>query len=268
MGEHLPLSRGTLARVYEAPEENEKLKRISRRRRELVEEKVRINNRMQSDIKAICPELLDITRSADNLWFLRFLSSRDDLEKLARMRPESIQRIRGIRKVYMRSILSWQAQATFAPEASYVGPMIISDAKRLLELISQIAAMEKAMRELSETSEIARRLSTIPGFGEVSVAELAGEIGTLERFLSEASLALYLGMCPLCNQSGKFCSRKVPRQVNKRTRMAMMTALSHHILKVPQSRVFYDRKRSEGKRHNQAVPVQFRALGYNAIGLK
>ncbi|HEU68125.1 MAG TPA: hypothetical protein ENN53_02730 [Candidatus Acetothermia bacterium] len=36
-----------------------------------------------------------------------------------------------------------------------------------------------------------QRLATIPGFGKTSVAELAGEIGTGDRFASEASLALY-----------------------------------------------------------------------------
>jgi len=261
MDEHLPLSRGTLARVCEVPEENEKLRRLSRRRRELVQEKVATLNRMQADLAAVCPELLGITGSADNLWFLRFLTCRDDLAKLARLRPESILKIPGVGKKYAEKIRSWQAGACFSPEVGYVGPMIVADARRVLELLAQISSLEAAMAELAASSEIARRLATIHGFGEICVAELAGEIGTQARFAGEASLALYLGMCPLDNQSGDYHGSKVPKQVNKRARMAMTNALAHHIKYVPQSRAFYDRKRAEGKSHNQAL----RSLGRHMV---
>ena len=42
----------------------------------------------------------------------------------------------------------------------------------------------------------------------VCTAELAGEIGTIARFRSEASLALYLGMAALDNSSGKYRGSK------------------------------------------------------------
>lgn len=261
LGEHLPLAKGALTRVHEAPEANDKLKRLSRRRRELVCEKVRILNRMCSDIMSVCPELLDITGAADNLWFLRFLASGDDLRKLSRMRLESLLKIRGVGRAYAAKIQAWQKGASFSPEVAWVGPMIISDAKRVLELISQIASLEAAMRELSGESEMARHLGSIPGFGLVTVAELAGEIGTLARFSSESSLALYLGMCPLTNQSGEFEGTRVPRQVNKRAKAAIMNALSHHVKQVPESRAYYERKRSEGKSHNQAL----RSLGRHMV---
>ena len=139
--------------------------------------------------------------------------------------------------------------------------MIISDARRILELHSQIASLEEAIGELAEGSEMARRLATIPGFSKVSAPELAGEIGTSERFGGEASLALYLGMCPLTYQSGDFSGTKAPRQVNRRAKAAMMNALAHHIKQVPESRIFYEKKRAEGKGHNQAL----RSLGRHMV---
>jgi len=139
--------------------------------------------------------------------------------------------------------------------------MIIQDAKRILELLKQIRVLDEAMAELAEQSEMARRLSTIPGFGKTSIAELAGEIGTLNRFACEASLALYLGMSPLTHQSGQMSRARVPRQVNRRCKAAMMTAVARHIGCVPQSRMYYDRKRGQGKMHNQAI----RALGRHMV---
>ena len=94
----------------------------------------------------------------------------------------------------------------------------------------------------------------------ISAAELAGEIGTLDRFSSEASLALYLGMCPLDKRSGQTHGTRSPRQVNRRAKAAMMVAVAHHIWEVPESRAYYEKKRAEGKRHNQAVRSMARHL--------
>jgi transposase len=139
--------------------------------------------------------------------------------------------------------------------------MIVEDAKRILELHQQIHTLDEALAKLAAESEIACRLSTSPGFGKTSIAELAGEIGTVSRFSGEASLALYMGMSPLTRQSGQISRAKAPRQVNTRCRAAMMTAVARHIGCVPQSRAYYDRKRAQGKTHNQAV----RALGRHMV---
>ncbi len=74
------------------------------------------------------------------------------------------------------------------------------------------------------SGEFARQLASIPGYGSVCSAELAGEIGTIARFRSEASLALYLGMATLDNSSGKFRGSKAPKHVNARAKAAMMAA--------------------------------------------
>jgi len=259
--DQLPLAKDAIQEVLSTPVVNEKLKRLSRRRRHLVIEKMRVLNRMQADLQAVCPELLAATNDADNLWFLRLLTFRDDLRQLARLRRSTIFQIPGVGQKYARLIRDWQAKARFSGEVEYVGPMIIQDARRILELRVQIHALDEAMADLADQSEIARRLSSIPGFGKTSIAELAGEIGTLERFASEASLALYLGMCPLTRQSGQMCTARAPRQVNTRCKAAMMTTVARHIGCVPQSRAYYDRKRAEGKSHNQAI----RSLGRHLV---
>lgn len=73
--DQLPLAKDAIQEVVMAPAVNEKLKRLSRRRRHLVDEKMRVLARMQTDLQAVCPELLALTHSADNLWFLRFSRS-------------------------------------------------------------------------------------------------------------------------------------------------------------------------------------------------
>lgn len=259
--EHLPLAKGVLQEVAPVPVENEKLKRLSRRRRHLVDEKVRVVNRLQADLQAVCPGLLGITGQADNLWFLRFLICRDELTQLRGLRRRTLLKIAGVGQRYSEQIQGWQKQAEFAPEVEYVGSMIVADGKRIVELLEQIKALDRVLAGIAKESEIANRLGTIGGFGQTTVAELAGEMGTLERFPSQASLALYLGMAPLDNQSGQYRGTKKPRQVNKRAKAAMKIALARHIACVPESKAYYDKKRTEGKTHHQAL----RALGRHLV---
>ncbi len=216
--DHLPMAKDVLQEVRKTPQENEILKRLSRRRRRLVNERVRVLNSLQADLQAVCPGLLEITADAGNLWFLRFITSTDDFRKLARIRETTIRKIPGIGVKYAALILDWQKKAQFSHDAEWVGEMIQEDAVRVLELHDKIQALEFRMEEVAQESEIAQALSTIPGFGDVCTAELAGEIGTIERFGNEASLALYLGMTNLDNSSGKQKGSKPPRQVNSRAR--------------------------------------------------
>ncbi len=74
--------------------------------------------------------------------------------------------------------------------------MIRQDAERILELTRQIKALEVEMARIAASSTIACQLASIPGYGSVCTAELAGEIGTMARFRSEASLALYPAWLP------------------------------------------------------------------------
>ena len=200
-------------RYAQRRQENDILKRLSRRRRRLVDERVRVVNNLQADLHAICPGLLEITGEADNMWFLRFLTSTDDLRKLARMREATIRKIPGIGKKYASVIVEWQKMAQFNYDVEWVGEMIQEDAVRVLELHDKIQSLEAKMEGVACGSDIAKTLATIPGFGSICTAELAGEIGTVERFGSEANLALYIGMANLDNSSGKQKGSKAPTQV-------------------------------------------------------
>ena len=239
------------------PHENEVLKRLSRRRRRLVDERVRAVNNLQADLQAVCPGLLEITKEAGNQWFLNFLISADTLPQLARLRRTTLLKIPSVGVKYARLIQDWQERAHFSEEVEWVSAMIQEDARRILELDETIKALEVKTAEVAETSTIAKLLRSIPGYGAICTSELAGEIGTIERFNKEGSLALYLGMATLDNSSGKYQGTKRPKHINTRAKAAMMTALDRHRKYVPQSQKYYEKKRAQGKSHNQAI----RALG-------
>ena len=253
----LPLVREALQEVAPVPLVNVQLKALTRRRKQLINERKRVSSRLQTDLQAACPGLLDITGEADNLWFLNFLTCRTDLTKLKTVRESTLLALPGVGKGYAGKIRFWQKQATFSDTVPWIGPMIVEDAKRMLELHHKIGALQTQIDALAAHSEMAGRIDTIPGFGRVCSAELAGEIGSLRRFSGESSLALYVGMAPLNNSSGARSGAKPPRPVNVRAKAAMMIAAAQNSATVPDSRAFYDKKRAQGKTHNQAL----RALG-------
>jgi transposase len=257
LSDHLPLAKEVLQEVSGTPADNEILKRLTRRRRRLVNERVRVVNNLQADLQAVCPGLLEITREASNQWFLNFLLSAGSLPQLARLRRSTLLKIASVGVKTAAIIESWQKRAHFSAEVQWVGEMIQEDARRCVELDEKIKRLETKIAELAKNSKIAKTLRSIPGFGVVCTSELAGEIGTIERFASEGSLSLYLGMSTLDNKSGKYQGTKTPKHVNTRAKAAMMVALDRHRKYVPESQRYYEKKRSEGKKHNQAI----RALG-------
>jgi transposase len=257
LSDHLPLAKEVLQEVSGASPENEVLKRLTRRRRRLVNERVRVVNNLQADLQAVCPGLLEITSEAGNQWFLNFLVSADTVRQLARLRQLSLLKIPAVGRKYASLIEGWQKRAHFSDEVEWVGEMIQEDAKRCLELEEKIKRLETKIAEIAENSKIAKMLRSIPGYGPTCTAELAGEIGTVERFASEGSFSLYLGMSTLDNSSGKYQGSKAPKHVNTRAKAAMMIALDRHRKYVPESQRYYEKKRSEGKKHNQAI----RSLG-------
>ncbi len=154
-----------------------------------------------------------------------------------------------------------KAAAPDAPNVDIVSEMILQDARRLQALRIDIKTLDRHIKEAANESTLAQTLLSILGFGDTSAAELAGEIGTIARFETEAGLALYTGMAALDNSAGKKTAARIPRQVNTRAKAAMMVAVARHIPHVTSSKIYYDKKRAEGKKHNQAI----RALGRQII---
>ena len=128
--DHLPMAGDVLQEVMATPEENDTLKRLSRRRRRLVNERGRVINSLQADLQAVAPGLLQITRDVGNLWFLNFLTCRKGLLKLARVGHTGLLKVPGIGATYADAIQAWQSRAFFGHDASLVGDMIQQDAAR------------------------------------------------------------------------------------------------------------------------------------------
>ena len=99
----------------------------------------------------------------------------------------------------------------------------------------------------------------MPGVGVGTAAVFLAE--TLGKtFDTGAQLASYAGLTPVTRRSGSSIrGERVCRTGNKRLKHAMFLS-AFASLRDPVSRTYYQRKRDQGKRHNQALLAHRRAL--------
>lgn len=126
-------------------------------------------------------------------------------------------------------------------------------ARQLILLHAQRAEVALRVEELVKDHPLHIVLISMPGVGiktaSIILAELAGK-----HFPTPAALASYAGLAPTTRQSGtSIKSERVSHSGNKRLKRALFLSAFATIRTDPISRAYYDRKRAEGKRHNQAI---------------
>jgi transposase len=98
-------------------------------------------------------------------------------------------------------------------------------------------------------------ITSMPGFGSLLGAELlAAANGDLTTFNTADRLAGIAGLAPVPRDSGRISGNlKRPRRYDRRPLRVFYLAANNAIKSCPESRTYHDRKRSQGKRHSQAV---------------
>jgi len=145
------------------------------------------------------------------------------------------------------------AQAATVPGAETAASIVAELAGQLDRVLARREQLGKEIETAFFALPEAVILTSLPGIGPRLGARITVEIGDIGRFKTAAHLAAYAGLGPTPRQSGTSIRGNVPsRHGNHRLKDALFLA-AFASLKHPPSRTYYDRKRAEGKRHNQAV---------------
>ncbi len=130
-------------------------------------------------------------------------------------------------------------------------------------VLPQLAGMLAGFREgrdavyaqveaLVEAHPLHTVLTSLPAVGVRTAARILTEV-IGKDFASAAHLASYAGLTPVTWRSGSSIrADRASRKGNKVLKRALFLS-AFAALKDPLSRAYYDRKRAEGKRHNQAL---------------
>jgi transposase len=246
------------------------LRRLVEARRDLVQDRVRLTNRLTFTLKAYFPQVLDWFRDKETEVFAAFLERWPSLTDAQRARRETIVDFFHAHSVRRASVIERRVDAIKSERPLTSDAAVIEPACLLVEaLLPQLRAVSAGIARLDD--EIARRCQQLPdyflfvdlpGAGRVFSARLLAAFGEQrERFVDASAFQKYTGIAPVTERSG-----------NKHWvhwRWACPTFLRQTFVEwvassVPHSfwaRAFYDSHRAKGASHNATI----RALAFKWI---
>lgn len=107
-------------------------------------------------------------------------------------------------------------------------------------------------------------ITNIRGIGVVNAAIIIGHVGNIERFPSAGHFASYNATAPIEASSGENKRHRLNQRGNRQLNYAIHIAAITQLRQPCPGRVYYDRKRSEGKSSKEAVRALKRQIS-NAV---
>ena len=246
--------------VGKSPAVNENLKILSRHQQSLINEKIRLQNRFRKRLLEICPDILEFG-DMDSKKLLRLLIKHPDFSKYKKLTVEALLKIKMLGEKQASLMLEGLRNIKcFEDLAETYKTIISSSSKRLLELKEEIEMLDRKLEEIGQKSAEVQRLKSISGIGIKLSSRLVGEIGDISRFENEGKLAIYTGVACVDDDSGKSKKTKAVYKANKICKATMIEIAGCTIRYVRESKVYYDKKRAEGKEHNHALRCLARQL--------
>lgn len=246
------------------------LQRLVEVRRDLVQDRVRVTNRLTYALKAYFPQVLEWFRDKETAVFADFLERWPSLEDAQRARRDTLVAFFHAHNVRYAATVARRVEAIKSEHPLTTDLAVIQPARLVVQvLLPQLRALVAAISRLDE--EIARRcdklpdyevFASLPGAGPVFAARLLAAFGQQrDRFPNAAALQKYAGIAPVTERSG-----------NKHWvhwRWACPTFLRQTFVEwagesIPRSfwaRAFYDGQKAKGSSHNAAI----RALAFKWI---
>ena len=246
--------------VEKTPAVHEKLRILSRHQQSLIDEKVRIQNRLKKRLLEVCPDILEYA-DTDGKKLLQILKKYPDFSRYKKITLGALLKIETIGKKTAISILEGLRNIQYVEELTDTYKAIISSCcRRILDLKEEIALLDRELEKTGEKSAEVMQLKSIMGVGTKLSSRLAGEIGDIRRFNRESQLAVYCGVACIDDDSGKKKKTKAVYKANRICKTTMIEMAGCTIRYVQESKTYYEKKRAEGKDHNHALRCLARQL--------
>ena len=237
------------------------LRILTARRADLVADRTRAINRLRAQLLEYFPALeraFDYSASKAALILLTGYQTPDGLRRVGAARLETWLRKRKARNasaVATAALDAANAQHSTVPGQQIAAAMVAHLAKEVMALDTEIAETETMIEDRFRRHRHAEIILSMPGFGVTLGAEfLAATGGNMAAVDSVDRLAGVSGLAPVPRDSGRITGNlKRPRRYDRRLLRTCYLAAQIAIRTDSASRTYYDRKRTEGKTHTQAV---------------
>ncbi|MDQ5812545.1 MAG: IS110 family transposase [Actinomycetota bacterium] len=229
------------------------------RRRDLVADRSRAITRLREALLALFPALertLDLNNRGA-LILVAHYQTPTQIRRAGRKRLAAYLRNRGVQgadALAQKALTAAKAQSLTLPAEGVAARIVAELATEVLSLKERIPALDGELQQRFFARPEARILASLPGMGPILGAEFLVAAGELRAFESADQLAAYAGLVPAARDSGKRSgNHRRMRGGNKVLKRVFYQSAFASLRSSPQSRAFYDRKRSEGKKHTQAL---------------
>ena len=246
------------------------LRRLVESRRDLVQDRVRVTNRLIYALKAYYPQILDWFRDKETDVFAAFLERWPSLPEAQRARRETLIDFFHAHNVRRANTIEKRINAIKSEKSLTSDPAVIEPALLLVEtLLPQLRALSAGIVRFDE--QIARRckalpdfklFSDLPGAGKVFAPRLLVAFGEQrDRFATAAALQRLSGIAPDTERSGKTHWVHWRWACPKFLRQTFVEWVACSIPHSFWARSFYESHRAKGTSHNAAI----RALAFKWI---
>ena len=153
------------------------------------------------------------------------------------------------------AVAAAKAQRVVASAEGVAASIVAELAREVLALKERISALDAQIEARFRAHPLSGVLTSLPGMGALLGAEFLATVGDpRDGFASADQFAAFAGLAPAARDSGKRTGNdRRMRGGNRRLKQVFYQAAFASLRGSPESRAFYDRKRAEGKRHNQAL---------------
>ena len=239
-------------------------------RRNLVDDRVRISNRLRSALKQYYPQILAWFERIDTPLFCDFISRWPTLEQVKRARRSTLERFFHQHNMRFSQVLDGRVKAIKAAtpltrDAAVVTPHRLQAlvlAEQLRVTLQAIHRYDDAIKELAPTHPDYALFSALPGAGPSLAPRLLVAFGEQrQRFATAAELQQYSGVAPVTERSGRKHWVHWRWQCPTFVRQTFVEWAAQTVNKSFWAGAYYRQQKAKGSSHQAAV----RALAFKWI---
>ncbi|PQZ87759.1 IS110 family transposase [Arthrobacter sp. MYb227] len=251
----------TLRNVEIADEQVAELSMLCGFRDDLTKEGTATSNRIRGLLTHIHPALERVIgQHLDHPAMLELLAKYSTPTTLRRAGKSRVETL--LRKHAPRAWKRWvpqffeaiDQQTVVVPGTEAAGTALGHQARSLAQNLTARADVLPLIQALVEAHPLHELLTSLPGVGIKTAARILTEVSGKE-FATPGHLASYAGLAPVTWRSGtSIRGDHSSKKGNKVLKCALyLSAFASISSKDPTSRIYYDKKRTQGKNHTQAV---------------
>jgi len=221
-----------------------------------IKQKVQLQNQFEKLLYTAFPEMLSYMKEQLPKWLLMALEQYPTAAAMRGASMEDLVKIAHINEDKAKALSHKAEQSIAWADNRALRKLISTYALDLLRLITQIEELKKDLEKQKEITREIEILESFQGIGRYSAIGLMIEIEDVQRFASTKKISSFFGVHPKFKQSGdKVIGVRISKQGSSEVRAILYMVAKSALVYNPHIRQIYDRFKSQGMAHNEAMGV-------------